>query len=103
MRLESGHHCIGDALVMIMLTWQKNNGRRRRRRRGARTMFITMLTRFTWGITVRPTVTPAIASDTAFSLYILHRIIFVAIDKTRILLAGNDGGVAGNAADVSDV
>ena len=63
-----------------------------------------MLTRFTWGITVRPTVTPAIASDTAFSLYnIEHRIIFVAIDKTRILLAGNDGGVAGNAADVSDV
>ena len=49
-------------------------------------MFITMLTRFTWGITVRPTVTPAIASDTAFSLYILHRIISVAIDKTRILL-----------------
>ena len=97
MRLEPSHHCIGDALVMIMLTWQKNNGRRRR------TMLITMLTRFTWGITVRPTVTPAIASDTAFSLYILHRIIFVAIDKTRILLAGNDGGVAGNAADVSDV
>ena len=97
MRLEPSHHCIGDALVMIMLTWQKNNGRRRRRRRGARTMFITMLTRFTWGITVRPTVTPAIASDTAFSLYILHRIIFGAIDKTRILLPGNDG------ADVSDV
>ena len=38
----------------------------------------------TWGITVRPTVTPAIASDTAFSLiieFMIHGYFFWFLEK----------------------